>query len=104
MTGEAISITVELVDAIRRARIAALEAYAQRARDQVVAPPHEHSAAISDAVVDELLGVSCPHLSWTGVEADSDLDDPAKVWRCDMCGRLRTGAEQTAADWLEARP
>ena len=33
---------------------------------------------------------TCPHDSFTGVD-QTDLLDPAKVWRCDHCGFKRVG-------------
>lgn len=32
---------------------------------------------------------TCQHLSLTGVD-QTPLSDPAKVWRCDECGRVET--------------
>lgn len=39
----------------------------------------------------------CEHLSWTGVD-QTPLDDPAKVWRCDGCGKTATDISQGAIE------
>lgn len=75
--------------------LAELEATIARVRalaDEWWDMPDWAELAASNAAIElrEALDDECPHDSFTGVD-QTNLSDPAKVWRCDHCGYKRVG-------------
>lgn len=63
---------------------------------EIPALGHVDYATKLSLYVAEFIVVGCdPDASWTGVD-QTDMSDPAKIWRCDGCGAVGTSSELRA--------